>query len=683
MKIVLSWLREFVDIPVEVSKLADDLTLAGLAVDGVETHGGDSVLDLDITTNRVDCMNVYGVAREVSVLYSTPLRPIPADVVETGTPAAGALRVVVEAPDLCPRFCARVLDVRIGPSPAWLRERLERVGVRPINTVVDLTNYVMMEMGHPSHAFDLARIPDAQLRIRWAREGERLTTLDGVERPLTPRHGVVAGPVSPLALAGIMGGGSSEVSDDTRVVALEAAYWHPLSIRRAARSLGMHTEASHRFERGADPEAPPLATARIAHLLAKIGAGAARPGLVDQYVAPRPARSIAFRPGRADALLGVPVPPERAQAILDGLGFATRESIEGVAVSVPSWRGDVAREVDLIEEVGRHHGLDKIPPTVPPGRGAGGLRPEQARLRAVREALAGAGLTEVVTYAFVSDQAAGGHVPPRVPLRNPLSEEQGVLRTSLVVPGLIGVLQTNLRRGRRDARLFEVGRVFLRREPPEGDWPVREVQRLGLLLSGSGSPAHWSDRPRRADFFDATGALHVVGQRLGMPLWELRAAEAPPPFLHPGKAAEVWTGGRAIGYVGAVHPRQAEAWELRDETVVAELDLDPLLQPRAAPRFLALPRYPMVARDLSIACPAGVSAARIGGMIRQAAGELLRDVWVVDRYEGPPLAPGTVSVTVTMQYQHPSRTLTGDEVQASVRRVVEALHAAGCEIRGE
>jgi phenylalanyl-tRNA synthetase beta chain len=681
MRVPLSWLREFVDVRVEVSELAEDLTLAGLAVDGVETHDGDSVLDVDVTTNRVDCMNVYGVAREVSVLYRTPLREIPADMVESGRPAAEVLDVVVESPDLCPRFCARVLDVRIGPSPAWIRDRLERVGVRPISTVVDLTNYVMMEMGHPSHAFDLARIPQGRLHVRWAREGERLTTLDGVERTLTPRNGVVAGPEAPLGLAGIMGGASSEVGDDTRVIALEAAYWDPLSIRRAARSLGMHTEASHRFERGADPEAPPLATARIAHLLAKIGAGSVRPGLVDRYVAPRPRRTAVFRPRRADSLLGVPVPPEESQRILGGLGFTVREGVEGLAVEVPSWRGDVWREVDLIEEVGRHYGLDKIPSTVPPGRGAEGLRPWQSRLRAVREALAGAGLVEVITYVFVSDRAADGHVPERLALRNPLSDEQGVLRTSLVVPGLIGVMQTNLRRGRRDAHLFEVGRVFLPSGTPE--WPVKEVDRLGILLSGSGQPAHWSGRPRKADFYDATGVLHVVGQRLGLPLWELRAGDDLPPFLHPGKAAQVWSGGQRIGYVGAVHPRQAQAWELRDETVVAELDLPPLLQARPPSRFRALPRFPMVARDLSIACAASVSAAELQARIRDAAGDLLRDVWVVDRYEGPPLKPGTVSVTVTLQYQHPSRTLTGDEVQVSVRRVMDALHGAGCEIRGE
>jgi phenylalanyl-tRNA synthetase beta chain len=356
--------------------------------------------------------------------------------------------------------------------------------------------------------------------------------------------------------------------------------------------------------------------------------------------------------------------------------------VAGVQVEIPSWRGDASREADLIEEVGRHYGLDKIPSTVPPGRGAEGLRPWQQRLRAVRDSLAGAGLVEVVTYAFVSDRAAGAHVPPRTPLRNPLSEEQGVLRTSLVVPGLIGVLQTNLRRGRRDAHLFEVGRVFLPGDTSH--WPVKEVQRLGLLMTGSSQPAHWSGRPRPADFYDATGVLHVLGQRLGLPLWELRSpSNGGPPFLHPGKSAEVWSGGQPVGYVGAVHPQQAEAWELRDETVVAELDLDPLLQARPASRFRALPRFPMVARDLSIACAASVPAGEIEARIRAAAGDLLRDVWVVDRYEGPPLAPGTVSVTVTLQYQHASRTLTGDEVEASVRRVRDALRGAGCEIRGE
>lgn len=684
MKVPVSWLKEFVDVPADVSRLAADLSASGLAVDGVETHEGDSVLDLDVTTNRVDCMNVYGVAREVSVLYRTPLKPIPAEVPEAGKPAAEAFDVAIEAPELCPRFCARVLDVRVGPSPAWVRERLEKVGVRPISTVVDATNYVMMEVGHPSHAFDLFRIPDARLIVRWARAGEKLTTLDGVERTLTARHGVVAGRDGALALAGIMGGATSEVGDDTRVVALEAAYWDPLSIRRAARALGMHTEASHRFERGADPEAASLATARIAHLLGKMGAGTARPGLIDRRPVPRTVRTAVFRPAQADARLGVAVPAGEPERILNGLGFALEAGPEPGAfrAAIPSWRGDVSREEDLIEEVARHHGLDKVPATLPPAHGAEGLRPAQVRLRVLREALAGAGLDEVITYAFVSDRAAGAHVPPRVALRNPLSDEQGVLRTSLVVPGLLGVLQTNLRRGRRDAQVFEVGRVFLPGERPD-TWPVREVQRLGLLLAGARQPAHWSAKARKADVYDAIGLLQAVAQRLGLPEWDVRGEGPVPGFLHPGQSAGVWSGGTHLGYVGRIHPDQAAAWDLRDETVVAELDLEPLLAARHAVRVRPLPRFPEVTRDLSVVVPGGMAARALEAAVRAAAGPLLRGVAIVDRYEGPPLVAGTVSLTVALTYQDPFRTLTGDEVQASVRTVIEALRAQGAEIRGE
>ena len=679
MKVPVSWLREFVDVPVEPKQLAEDLTLVGLAVDGVEARGDDVVLDLDITTNRVDCMNVYGVAREVSVLYGRPLAPLDLTFAETGPPAAEALDVAIEAADLCPRFCARVLDVRIGPSPAWLRERLEAVGVRPINNVVDLTNYVMIEMGQPTHAFDLALVAGGRLRVRWAREGESLKTLDGVARALAPRQGVVAGTGVPLALAGIMGGASSEVSDATRTVALEAAYWEPLAIRRAAKSLQMHTEASHRFERGADPEAPPIATARIAHLLQKIGAGSTRPGLIDRVAAARPVRTAVLRPERVSAVLGTPVPEERATAILAGLGFSAGPP-EGGAIrfAIPTWRGDVAREVDLIEEVGRHHGLGNVPSTVPATAGVGGLRPWQARERQVREVLVAAGLTEVINYAFVSAAAAAPDPAPRVRLANPLSEEQGVLRSSLMLPGLLANLQTNLRHGRRDVRLFELGRVFAPAEPLP-----REERRLGFLLSSDARPRHWSEPARPSDVFDGKGLLETLCLRLGLAPFRLDPAGAPA-FLHPGRSARVLRGEEAVGYLGVLHPDLARQWELKDETVVAELGLDGVLAETPPPaRFRALARFPEVARDLSVVCDAGLPAAQIEARVKAAGGELLRAVAVTDRYEGPPVPAGRVSLTLALRYQHPGRTLTGEEVQASVDAVVQALLAAGFEIRGE
>jgi phenylalanyl-tRNA synthetase beta chain len=673
----VSWLREFVEVPADPARLGDDLTRVGLAVDGIETHGAEAVLDLDVTTNRVDCMNVYGVAREASVIYGVPLRPLDLSVAEAGPPAGQALDVTIEAPELCPRFCARVLDVRLGPSPGWIRDRLEQVGVRPINNVVDLTNYVMMEMGHPSHAFDLARIPGGKLVVRWAREGERLTTLDGVERVLGPRHGVVAGPESALALAGIMGGASSEVSDATRTVALEAAYWDPLSIRRGAKALGMHTEASHRFERGADPQGTATATARIAHLLARIGAGSARPGLIDRHPGKRPPRQVALRPSRTDAVLGTQVPPVRGRQILEGLGFEpVGEAGESTTFTVPPWRSDVSREIDLVEEVGRHHGLDKIPFTVPPARGAEGLRPHQARERRLRELLVGAGLTEVVTHAFVSDALAAGS-PPRVPVANPLSEDQGVLRSSLLVPGLLTTLRTNLRQGRRDVALFETGRVFLPREGAPAEEP-----RLGILLAGQ-LGGHWSARARAVDFYDIKALLELVAERLRLPSFAL-ATDDPPSLLHPGKAARIANGSAFAGWLGALHPDVLRAWDVRGEVYVAELPLEPVLEAPAVPvRYRGLAKAPAVLRDLSVTCDRSLSAAALETRVRAAAGGLLRSLRIVDRYEGPPVPAGKVGLTLALAFQDPERTLTGEEVQAAVDRVVGELRAAGAEIRGE
>lgn len=683
MKIPLSWLREFVDVTVEAERLAADLSGCGFEVEALERDGDDVVFDLGVTTNRVDCMNVAGVAREVAVLYGLPLRDLDLSVSESGAPARDALRVAVEAPELCGRFCARVLDVRLGPSPEWLRRRLEQVGLRPISNVVDLTNYVMMEMGQPTHAFDLERVPEGRLVVRWAREGERLQTLDGATRTLTARCGVIAGAQGALSLAGIMGGASSEVTEATRVVALEAAWWEPLAIRRAARALGMHTDASHRFERHADFDGPLVATARLAHLLARIGAGSARPGLIEVLPVARAKRLVRLPVGRVDALLGAQVAPERADAILTGLGFtsAARDAA-GVDYAVPTWRNDVTRDADLVEEVGRHFGLDNIPSALPPAQRAGQLSLAQKRDRLLRQALVGAGLQEVINYSFVpravpaAESVVAGVGEP-VRLANPLSEEQAVLRTSLVFPGLLTNVQTNLRQGRREARLFELGRVFV---PREGG--LAERAHLGLLLAGE-PRRHWSSAARPPDFFELRGLLEALVARLELPALEFRAAQVPD-VLHPGRAASVWWSGTALGFVGALAPAVARAWELRDETFVAELDLKPLFAaPDTRVRARPLPRFPSVTRDLSLLCGPGSSAAEIGDIVRGAAGALLREVVLLDRYEGSPLPAGRSSLTLGLRYQHVERTLFGEEVQASVEAVTAALRARGLEIRGE
>jgi len=682
MKVPVSWLREHVEVAVEPKRLADALTLVGLAVEGIDKDGGDAVLDIDVTTNRVDCMNVYGVAREVAVIYGRPLRPLDLSFREAGAPASQALRVSIEAGGLCPRFCARLLDVRLGPSPAFLRDRLEQVGARPISNLVDLTNYVMMEMGHPSHAFDLGRIPEGRLVVRWARAGERLTTLDGVERSLDGTMGVVAGPQSALALAGVMGGATSEVSSDTTVVALEAAYWDPAAIRRTAKALGMHTEASHRFERGADPEAPAAATARIAHLLEKIGAGRVRPGLIESLGQVQGRRTVSLRPARVDAVLGTSVPRERALAILSGLGFEVSSPAKAsVDVRVPSWRGDVSREVDVIEEVARHHGLDKIPATIPPAHLLGGLRPAQARERRVRDALVAAGLTEAINFGFAASGRTDGFEVARVALKNPLSSDHDRLRATLL-PGLLDNLVTNQRQGRRDVALFEIGRVFA---PPVGAEALpREERRLAFLLSGASRPRHWSERGVAVDFFAAKGVLEALATRLEAEDLEVSDPSGLPAFLHPGRAATIRDASGVLGFAGSLHPDLQAELSLREEVVVAELSLEGwLVEREGSLRVLSLERFPSVVRDLSLLCDVDVRAAELAASVRRAGGPALREVEIRDRYVGDPVPKGKVSLTLGLRFQDASRTLTGEEVQAAVDNVVAELRDAGAEVRGE
>jgi phenylalanyl-tRNA synthetase beta chain len=676
MKVPISWLREFVDVKVEPARLAEDLTLAGLEAGALEADGGETILDLDVTTNRVDCMNVYGVAREVSALYDLPLEPLALDFEERGAPATQSLTVAIQAPELCSRFTARIWDVQIGVSPDWMRTRLEQVGVRPLGNIVDLTNYVMMEIGQPCHAFDHARLAESRLEVRWAREGEGITTLDGAERQLHVSAGVVADARGPQGLAGIMGGADSEVGDDTRVVVLEAAAWNPVAIRRAAKALAIHTEASHRFERSADPRGPLLAQARLGHLLYRTGAGSVRPGMVDVAAAPYSPRVVMVHFPRIGALLGAEIAASESRRVLAGLGFVEKESdAEGTRFEVPTWRGDVSREADVIEEVGRHHGLGSIPSTLPPARGLVGLRPYQVRERRLRTYLEAVGLSEVINYSFVAASE------DQVSLENPLSAEEGQLRSSLVAPGLVETLRTNLRQGRRDVRVFEVGRVFL---PRPGDRPA-EPKRLGVLLAGPAENEHWNVAQRPSDFFDAKGLVEGLFRRLGFEPPELESSSVSiPAYIHPGRSAAISWRGQTIGFLGAIHPAQGDEWSLRDETLVIEIDLNPLLG--ATPpdaRAQALPRFPAIERDLSLFCDQSTPSARWVSTARAAGGELLREVRIIDRYDRPPVPTGCVSLSLGLRYQAIDRTLTNDEVQLSVEAVIERLRRAGAEIRGE
>ena len=680
----MSWLRELVDVPVGVDELADRLTMCGFEVGAVEpwpadprTPDGppDAVLDLEITTNRPDCLSVLGVAREVATAWDTGLR-MPEAPPETAAGAGDAVSITIDDPDLCPRYAGALAQVTVGPSPTWLARRLEAADVRPINNVVDVTNYVMLELGHPMHAFDLDRLAGPEIRVRRARAGETVRTLDGVDRTLDPDMLAIADAERPQAVAGVMGGAASEVDAATRSILLEAAWFDPISVRRTSRRLGLATDASYRFERGADVAAPPAAIRRARRLLADIGAGASRGALVDRFPAPPQPVEIRLRHARIGRVLGQTVDEGFVAPALSRLGFEPTRAAgdEGPAwhVRVPTFRVDVKREEDLIEEIARHHGYDEIPTTFPAlTRPAPAPGPWRARDRLVRRLLTGAGYSEAVTYGFVEEAAARAvHGDPRniVALRNPLSERGAVLRPSLL-PGLVDSVVHNRRRERHDVRLFEIGSRF---RQGDGETPA-----LGIAVAGPATAVHWSAPARPADLFDLTGVITRLCAGFGM-----EAAFEPMTAGHlaPGRSARVHlqtgAGRVALGEAGQLDPAFAAARGMTgsDPVYVAELDLRPLDlgvldRLRAAP----VPRYPSVTRDISVEVDDALPAARLRGTIRAAAGPALVDVVEVDRYTGSGVPDGAVSLSVRLTFRAPDRTLTDAEVQRSTDRVLQAL----------
>jgi phenylalanyl-tRNA synthetase beta chain len=695
LKLLYSWLREFVDLRVAPEELAARLTLCGFEVSALEPRSAlesppDAVLDIDVTTNRPDCLSVVGLAREVAAIYDLPLRldgvgsddrpPGPAEMRPTAADEAGIV-VTLEEPDLCPRYVAAVAEVDVGPSPPWLAERLRAVGFRPINNVVDVTNYVMVELGHPLHAFDFDRLAGGELRVRRARAGERIRTLDGVDRQLAEQMLVIADRDRPQAIAGVMGGAASEVRETTRRVAFESAYFHPGSIRRTSRRLGLTTEASYRFERGADIEAPPLALRRALALLGRIGGIRAAGPLVDRYPHPRTPRTVTLRATRLAQVLGQAIDAGFVERTLERLGFVVTRA-GGTeppvwSVQVPTRRVDVAREVDLIEEVARHYGLDRLPARFPPltaPPAAPAARLEREAL--VRRALTAAGFNEALTFSFLeTDLATAFAERPEqlVPLANPLSAEFAVLRPSLV-PRLVEAVAHNRRRQLSDVRLFEIGRRF----SAQG-----EGRAVALAWLGSGSGEHWSAPPRPVDFFDIKGAVEHLCGVLGIEAifeparcaW-LVAPEAAALAGRPAGPSD--EAAIPLGRLGRLAASLATrlGLERHDAIYVAEIDLDAAdraARMRTDVTVAPLPRHPAVVRDLSVLVDAQLPAAALRGTIRAAAPPTLVSVREFDRYQGPGVPPGRLSLSFRLTFQAPDRTLTDAEVQEAVAAIVAAL----------
>ena len=628
------------------------------------------VLEFEITPNRPDCLGVYGIAREVHATTGADLKPPPwADDPGTEGPIDG-VAVEVEVPDLCPRFTARVFeDVRIGPSPPWLKARLMAAGMRPISNVVDITNYVMLLAGHPVHAFDLDRVAGQRLVVRAARAGETLETLDGQTRTLEEGEIVIDDADGPTSLAGVMGGARSEVADDTTRVLLEVASWHAPTIHRTSTRLGLRSEASARFEKGLSTQQAREAQALGTKLMLELTGAKLVPGTIDVGGPPDAAPPIRLRPERVERLLGLAIPAERCEAILRSLGFGVGAGLE---VSVPHWRWmDVTREADLVEEVARIEGLDKLPATLPSRRGASGrLTPAQRARRRAEDVLVGRGVFEVVGWSFtepgVADRLRLPEDDPRrrfVQVANPMSEDHAVLRTTLL-GSLLDIARYNAARGAGDLALFERGAIYL----DNGDELPLEVDALGAVLAGRVAPQSWRDGSRATwDFFAARALVGAVLDTLRAP-WDVR----PPghPFLHPGRAARVFSGEVELGWVGELHPLVARAWDLEGSVAVFELDLGLAIaqMPEALP-FRPYSSFPPALRDLAVVRPAGITAAEIVGAARGHADE----AEVFDVYGD--------SLAMHLVFRAPDRTLTDDEVDARMEAIVEALRELGVERR--
>ncbi len=585
------------------------------------------------------------------------------------------LQVTVDAPDLCPRYAAQVFDITVGPSPSWLAARLEAAGVRSINNIVDVTNYVMLEMGQPMHAFDLDRLAGGRLVVRRARPGEKLTTLDGVERALDPEMLIIADAERAVAIGGVMGGRDSEIDATTKRMVLESAYFQPASVRRTSKRLNLKTEASTRFERGGDINAPLEALVRATALLEQMGAAKAGT-TVDVYPSPRTATLITLRAARIERVLGMHVPHADVPRILAPLGFAIEKADDQAwTVAIPSFRVDVTREIDLVEEVGRHYGFDRLPSTFPVLAAPQPPQdPRTERDRKIRSVLTAAGLSESMTFAFIERPAATPFCPADfepTAIANPLSEKFAVLRPSLL-PGLVDSAAHNRRRGRKDVRLFETGSRFT---------ASGEGRAVGLAWSGAGHPAHWSSPPRGVDFFDIKGAVDVLGRALGVDTIEL--TPAPIGFLAPGRSATVHAAGVSLGSLGQLLPAIAEArgFPAGEEVFVAELDLDALASTGVsdALRTTSLPKFPSIVRDLSILVADTLPAGAVRGTIRSTAPSLLQSVIEFDRYHGKGIPEGRLSLSLRLTFRSAERTLTDDEVDDAMNEIVAALereHAA-------
>jgi len=648
----------------------------------------DIVIDIELTPNRSDCLSIIGIAREVSAITGKPLKKPLISFEEGNTEASSLTSVTINDPDLCPRYSARlVLGVKIGPSPYWMRRRLESIGLRSISNVVDVTNYVLMEIGHPLHAFDFDKLTEKRIVVRRPSVDENITTLDEQERKLDKDMLVIADAKRPVAVAGVMGGSGSDVTESTVNVLIESAYFNPVNISKTAKALGMHTEASHRFERGSDIEGLIIALNRTAQLIQQLGGGEICSGIVDTYPAPKEKAVVNLRPQRANSILGTDLKAEEIQKYLQSIEFQVDSDGNNLKVTVPTFRPDVYREIDLIEEIARLYGYENIPVTMPASEIPPISEPEHLTMskrdfrNRLRNTLNACGLMEVLNYSFHGSDAfdklrleEDSKYQNALRLRNPLSENQSVIRTTLLSV-LFENIAYNINRRTTDICIFEIGRVF---HPKAENKQPDEPEFISGAITGLLNAQTWNQPTRTVDFFDVKGIVESILEELAICDYQLNPTSLPP--FQSGRSAELIINGVSIGIFGEIRRDVLESYDIDQDVYMFELNFNELMSYSMMRTFQSLPIFPSVYRDMALVLPYDVSVSQVNELIK--TGSLVKNVNLFDVYKGKQIPDHKKSLAFSIEYYSPDRTLTDEEVDTVNQKIVSMLaEKFGAELR--
>jgi len=675
MAVSINWMKDYVDFNWTPSQLAHALTMAGIAIEGVEEKSGDYTLDLDLTPNRGDCLGMINLAREIAALHDSQVRIPALNIKENDEDINDFIKVEIQDADLCLRYTARLIkNVKVKPSPEWLQTRLLNSGIRPINNIVDITNYVMLETNQPLHAFDYDLLsPAKKIVVRRAQQNEKIVTLDDAERELDAGMLLITDNGRPVALAGIMGGQNTEINDNTVNVLLESACFYGVGIRKTARKLALRSDSSMRFEKGVDINGVIYAANRAAALIQELGEGEVVAGICDQYPEPQVPRSILLRPERVNYLLGTNLTAAQVKSYIEKLTFKVSEEEQGLLVYAPSYRPDIEMEVDLIEEVARLYGYENIPASLPGGTSQGSLTPYQKFKDQVKDLLART-FNEVINYSFITPRyfdmlnlAADSPLRKVVQVANPLSEEQSVMRT-LLLPGMLDTVSRNLARKNESLAFFEVGSLFY----PQAGLPDEQMK-ISAVVAGK-LELNWLKNNLEMDFYYLKGILENFLIQLGIE--DVCYEAGSDPSYHPGRTALVKCQGLDLGIIGEIHPLVRQNFNIKPRACALELDLDNLYKLSSRRVMMdSITRYPAVERDLAILLRDDVPAAGVLDLIRANGTELLQNIVVFDIYAGDQVASGFKSMALRMTFQSKERTLTEPEVSALTDQILNELQS--------